>query len=790
LFASPVEGSIASHKVLYDDTFSYAQTLYATQNPGYGLLTLAYYLFINNTVPIYSSHVSLYIYSKTAGSEGSWIADSFYVSFVLCNWSSSLGSWRPVIPGAGYQGDESLVSTSLLYASLTYTGWYNFTLANTIPETIPYVSTVALAICPEIDFNGKSHLKIGNAAIGSSYSSMYYNDTSLIKSSGSPMFRIFGNVINMTTNDVTDLSTDTAVIHGAVTDDVHVAMECGFWVGNVSTNATNFEQNISVGIYEAPDTFQYTLTGLTPGKYYYVRTWSMLLGSIYISSTEKYLLTKPQPPTGLATSSVGPTWLNISWTKATVDVANQTTLLRYSTTNYPSTVTDGTLLYNGTGSYFNHTGLSGGKNYFYSLWTYINGSGSPFYWWYSGSTPFLTNTSGSTYNVSIRWECDGTYVNLSDATLDNDFSAYDIDGNLVYHSFPTATDGNFSFTPTWTVAVVRFRINDTGTRSMVLDPAQRHVTIYAPCGSVGTDWGDLQLVTIFFRDFTGSLNKENHAYAYLYTFYPNGTKKFIHMDVIQADSALRTPLPIGGTYYVGVVCDSFIVDPLGPLTIIEEQFEIDVVHPPDYATVWYQLFNITYGWTVGHLAYVDFFDHTHFGTTGASWVNVTITDRSTGIEQYTSEPVTPWDFYASTPVTNYTHDQTIVLIVMYNSSTENWITSITFVLKGQITTTPMTSDENINDMLNNTIGESPVFITNSDGTTTIISWSAVILAFFVTAAMFVFSREFAGLGPVMAGIIIAFFNVKLGITAGTTIFLAGALVMIGILVLFIEQRRR
>jgi len=735
---------------------------------------------INNTSPLLVNKVSLYLRDAGTSATG-----TYTVGFMQ---GSSESSWWYPIDGPMWYSSY-IAYTTANCADITADGWYDFTLPCSIP--IPTSTSTVYLVLSQQEVAGRTVVVGTNNTIG--LCTTYINGIGYSTPSAplSLMCRIYGTTVNVTTSDATEVSGTTAILHGDLNQDIEAQATCGFWIGNATTNATNWEQNITVGNYHAPSSFSYIATGLNPGQYYHCRAWATCTGCFVTSTDETYFMTIPDPPSGANINLTRSTYLHLRWTNQTCVASNQTTVVRMSTTSYPTSPTSGTSIYNGTAEWCNASGLTGGTDYYFSLWTYVNDSGSPFLWEFSDSyETLLGSTNGSTYNVQVRWECDGTWVNLSDVTLDNEFTAYNLENELVYKGYPNATDGNFSFTPTDAAAVVRFRINDTGTRSVVIPPGEINVTIWLPCGELGTDWGDLQLVTIFFRDFTGSINRANHAYGYLYIYNNTGVKTIIHSDYLQADVALRTPCGIGNTYYIGVTCDLFSIDPLGPITIIEEQYEIDLVAAPNQDFVWWQLFDITYGWTAGNLAYVDFLDNTYNGVDGVSWLNLTISDMTTGVEQYTTEPLNPWDFYASTPVTNYIHNHLITMIVMYNATDENWVQTITLILKGKIATTPMTSDDAINDMLNDTIGGTPVFIINPDGTMTYVSWAGVILAFIVTGVMFLFSREFAGLGPIIAGLVIAFFNVKLGISANTTIVLAIVLFMIGAFVLLLEYRRR
>ena len=65
------------------------------------------------------------------------------------------------------------------------------------------------------------------------------------------------------------------------------------------------------------------------------------------------------------------TTITLRWQQAT---GFSNTVIRYSTTTYPNTPSDGVLVYSGTGTYYIQTGLVGGTAYYYTAWGYDGGS--------------------------------------------------------------------------------------------------------------------------------------------------------------------------------------------------------------------------------------------------------------------------------------------------------------------------------------------------------------------------------------------------------------------------------
>lgn len=110
-----------------------------------------------------------------------------------------------------------------------------------------------------------------------------------------------------------------------------------------------------------------------------VSTFSITNGGTALSGidpgttmVDKDINVHPQAITGLDSTLVGDDQIDLSWTKNTGD---DYTLVRYDTSGYPSTITEGTEAYNGTGSSYSHTSLTPGLTYYYSAWGYNTASG-------------------------------------------------------------------------------------------------------------------------------------------------------------------------------------------------------------------------------------------------------------------------------------------------------------------------------------------------------------------------------------------------------------------------------
>ena len=200
---------------------------------------------------------------------------------------------------------------------------------------------------------------------------------------------------------------------------------CGFWVGtNSSVNHTYNVQNISVsGIYDVGESFSSGVTGLSASTVYYIKAWAKNESGFYNSSFIT-TLTKAEAPTGIDTVVVNKSAINISWTKGSG--ANNTIVVSKSG-SYPSSISDGSVIGNTTGSYLVVDGLSGGDTFYYSLWSYNNRTLA------NGS--FLSQVSDNKTNVVYAFLVVSVYDEATgNALSDWNITVSNIDGSSVYNS--------------------------------------------------------------------------------------------------------------------------------------------------------------------------------------------------------------------------------------------------------------------------------------------------------------------------------------------------------------------
>jgi hypothetical protein len=178
------------------------------------------------------------------------------------------------------------------------------------------------------------------------------------------------------------------------------------WTKGTGANNTYIERNTISSWARGAGTLVYNTTGtscknsgLAPGTLYYYHAWSYAKwntsqqwSDINISS---YALTKPEALTNSDLKFVSVSGVNIivnlTWTKGTG--ANRTVLLMKTTGGTPTSITDGTIIYNGTGTYKVQT-LTIGTTYFFRAWSYSSWIAPALHQFSVNSTAFTNSTGG------------------------------------------------------------------------------------------------------------------------------------------------------------------------------------------------------------------------------------------------------------------------------------------------------------------------------------------------------------------------------------------------------------
>jgi len=220
--------------------------------------------------------------------------------------------------------------------------------------------------------------------------------------------------------NATSITDSTATLQGYLVNDSGMTnITCGFLLGNVSTNISNYEQNISAsGTYTAGDTFTKSVSSLTPGEYYYVRSWSYDGHNYNYSENETYFISLPDAPSNFDIITRGASSIALSWTNSTVgENTNHSVLIHYGTSSPPGGATPSTWGTYGANesslSYTTVSGLEGDTYYYFVAWTYVNDSGSPSHAAFSSSFATTYNTTvGGNYTIFVKYENESSSGNL------------------------------------------------------------------------------------------------------------------------------------------------------------------------------------------------------------------------------------------------------------------------------------------------------------------------------------------------------------------------------------------
>jgi len=171
------------------------------------------------------------------------------------------------------------------------------------------------------------------------------------------------------TGEAASVMETTATLQGTLTSlgdysPVYVYFQYGLTTGYGNTTAE--QTKTSTGGYNQ------AITGLITNTTYHYRAAIRYDGASYIYGDDATFTTTVaglQPPTNF-TATRGDTTVSLSWVKAS---GATNTLVRRSTTAYPTTTSSGVLVYNGIGISKTDTGLTNSQAYYYSAWSESDG---------------------------------------------------------------------------------------------------------------------------------------------------------------------------------------------------------------------------------------------------------------------------------------------------------------------------------------------------------------------------------------------------------------------------------
>ncbi|MDO8587803.1 MAG: carbohydrate-binding protein [Armatimonadota bacterium] len=265
--------------------------------------------------------------------------------------------------------------------------------------------------------------------------------------------------------------------------------------------------------------------------------------------------TAPGPVTGFAVTP-GDSQNSLSWTNPTDNDLHGIRIM-FKTTGYPTGPTDGTQMYDGTGTSTVHTGLTNGTTYYYAAYAYdevpnystgAQGSGTPGDTTAPGNVTGFIATSGDTQN-SLSWtnpgDTDLAGVKIMFKTTGYPTSA--TDGTQVYNGTGTSTT-HTALTNGTTYYYKAFCYDEVPNYSSGAQSSAVPADVTPPGPVTGFDAasGDMQNTLSWVNptgDFTGT------KVLFKTTGYPTGPTDGTQIYDGAGASTTHTSLTNGVTYY-------------------------------------------------------------------------------------------------------------------------------------------------------------------------------------------------------------------------------------------------
>ncbi len=170
---------------------------------------------------------------------------------------------------------------------------------------------------------------------------------------------------NISSLPVSSIQDTTAYLNSILVYDGGESSECGFrWGSSPGT----YTHNQTTGNFTTGQTQILPLSSLTIGTMYYYQSWARNLGGFSADAEERFA-TRPVAPISFNAENYGALRVNLTWTKG--DGEDQTRIQR-KLGSYPTSVTDGTNIYNGTGSLYQDVSLTENTTYYYRAWSFNN----------------------------------------------------------------------------------------------------------------------------------------------------------------------------------------------------------------------------------------------------------------------------------------------------------------------------------------------------------------------------------------------------------------------------------
>jgi len=170
----------------------------------------------------------------------------------------------------------------------------------------------------------------------------------------------------VTASNATDITNDFAILHGNIADtegdDASLrGFEWGLSTGNY-TWSWNETDSFSIG------EFEHTINSLPLGTQVFWRAFAINSAGQGNSTEQSFwTLAIPSPPTNFTITQIGANSISLNWTKG---IGAETTIIRGSESQYPNSITDGYLVYTGSGNSTKIENLDlSMSGHYYSAWS-------------------------------------------------------------------------------------------------------------------------------------------------------------------------------------------------------------------------------------------------------------------------------------------------------------------------------------------------------------------------------------------------------------------------------------
>jgi len=174
----------------------------------------------------------------------------------------------------------------------------------------------------------------------------------------------------VTTNAATLVEETTATGHGDITSTGGETCDKRGVCWSISSGPDISDSKSEESGTYGTGAFTASMTGLAQGTKYYVKAYAHNSAG-YGYGNEVTFTTKPDKPTDFSATTASSTQIDLSWTKG---AGAQKTMIRRSTVSNPTAPGAGDQVYFDTGTAKSDTGLNPGTHYYYSAWSWVQGS--------------------------------------------------------------------------------------------------------------------------------------------------------------------------------------------------------------------------------------------------------------------------------------------------------------------------------------------------------------------------------------------------------------------------------